>query len=90
MDYLVIRSAGAGMAVLGEYVQPEGSERKAAASAALLGPADPDEMLSATVRVRRLPDTPPLPTAGSWAAVLLAKEPSRPAAVNFVGERAVV
>lgn len=67
------------MAVPEGDVQPGVSERKAVPCAAVLGRTGPDEMLSVAVRVRP-PDMPPLPTAGSWAAVLLAKEPSQAAA----------
>jgi kumamolisin len=37
------------------------SERHLRAGARLVGPADPDEVLSITIRVRRRPDAPPLP-----------------------------
>jgi len=46
----------------------EGSERRPSHGAELLGPADPTEMLSVTVRVRRRFDAPSLPDHEHWMA----------------------
>jgi kumamolisin len=46
----------------------EGSERQPAASARRLGPADPDETVTVTIRVRRRSDAPALPGLDDWAA----------------------
>jgi hypothetical protein len=50
------------------YRRLEGSERRPAHGADLLGPADPAETLSVTVRVRRRRDAPPLPDHAHWMA----------------------
>jgi len=43
------------------YVPLKGSERRPAPHAKLLGPADPSEMFSVTMVLRRRPDGPPMP-----------------------------
>jgi hypothetical protein len=50
------------------YTTLEGSERHPAPDAKRLGPADPAEEFSVTVRVRRRPDAPPLPDHAHWIA----------------------
>lgn len=50
------------------YRPLEGSLKRAAADARLLGPADAAERLSVTARVRRRPDAPPLPDHAHWMA----------------------
>jgi kumamolisin len=50
------------------YQQLEGSERRPAAGAKLLGPADPRERFSVTIVVRRRPDGPALPSPESLAS----------------------
>ena len=44
-----------------DYVALPNSERNVRAGATLRGPADPNETLTVSVRVRRRPDGPPLP-----------------------------
>ena len=50
------------------FVPLEGSERSPSPTASLDGPADPAEVLDATIVLRRRPDGPPLPDAESLAA----------------------
>src|SRR5690349_24503657 len=50
------------------YRRLEGSERLAAPSAKLLGPADKDESFKVTIVVRRRPDGPPLPDTDAFLA----------------------
>jgi len=50
------------------YVIVPGSERVPAPAAALLGPADPTEVIDVTIVVRRRPDGPALPDAAELAA----------------------
>src|SRR5262249_61651419 len=50
------------------YRRIEGSERRAAPGARLVGPADPREVLSVSIRVRRKPEAPRLPDQAYWAA----------------------
>jgi kumamolisin len=50
------------------FVPLEGSERSPSPTASLVGPADPAEVLDATIVLRRRPDGPPLPDAESLAA----------------------
>ncbi|HKD06654.1 MAG TPA: S53 family peptidase [Bryobacteraceae bacterium] len=50
------------------YRALDGSERRPAEGARLLGPADPNEEFSVTVRVRRRPDAPPRPDHAHWMA----------------------
>jgi kumamolisin len=50
------------------YSRLENSARVPAAGARLVGPADPAETLSVTLRVRRRPDAPPLPGPEELAA----------------------
>lgn len=50
------------------YRRLEGTERQPARGARLIGPADPNETLSVTIRVRRRADAPPLPDEEHWAA----------------------
>jgi kumamolisin len=42
------------------YRRLEGSERRPAAGAKLLGPADANEQVSVTITLRRRPDGPPV------------------------------
>lgn len=44
------------------YIQIEGSERKAVSQSKLLGPADSNEMVKVTIVLRRRPDGPSFPT----------------------------
>jgi len=50
------------------YQRLEGSHRVPARGATRVGPADPAETLSVTIRVRRQPGAPPLPDHETWAA----------------------
>ena len=50
------------------YRRIQSSERRPAPGARLVGPADPHEMLTVTVSVRRRPDAPPLTDAAELAA----------------------
>jgi hypothetical protein len=50
------------------YRRLEGSERRPTHGAEFLGPADPAEMLSVTVRIRRRRDARPLPDHAHWMA----------------------
>jgi Pro-kumamolisin, activation domain len=50
------------------YRNIEGSERRPARGARRVGPADPNEKFSFTIRVRRRPDAAPLPDQDYWAA----------------------
>ena len=50
------------------YRRLEGSQRLPARGARRVGPADPAEALSVTIRVRRQPGAPPLPDHDAWAA----------------------
>jgi hypothetical protein len=43
------------------YQRLEGSERRAAAGASLVGPADKAEALTVTITLRRMPGAPELP-----------------------------
>jgi kumamolisin len=57
------------MATIPDGYRPiEGSERRPARGARRVGPADPSEKFSFTIRVRRRPDAPPLPDQKYWAA----------------------
>src|SRR5215469_16571971 len=49
------------------YQRIEGSERRIAPGARLIGPADPNETVSITIIVRRRPDGPPMPDMDYWA-----------------------
>jgi kumamolisin len=53
------------------YSQLKGSERRPGPTARLLGPADPNEIFSATIVLRRRPDGAPTPTAQELARVPL-------------------
>jgi kumamolisin len=55
-------------AIPADYQRLEASERKAVRGARIIGPADPKEVLSVSIRVRRRPDAPPLPNATQRAA----------------------
>ena len=50
------------------YRSIEGSRRCPARGARRVGPADPNEKFSFTIRVRRRPDAAPLPDQDYWAA----------------------
>ena len=50
------------------YRRLKGSERRPAPGFRRIGPADPGETLSVTIRVRRRPDAQPLPDQADWAA----------------------
>ena len=50
------------------YVRLKGSEHKRAKGAQLAGPADPEENITVTLRVRRRPDAPPVPDHAHWVA----------------------
>src|SRR5215475_10742148 len=50
------------------YLRLEGSERRAAQGARLIGPADANEKLSLSIRLRRRPGAPALPDQDYWAA----------------------
>jgi kumamolisin len=49
------------------YQRLEGSERRAAAGASLVGPADQAEALTVTITLRRMPGAPELPDEQYWA-----------------------
>jgi kumamolisin len=49
------------------YQHLDGSERHAASNARLVGPADPAEVLSVTIHLRRRPGAPELPDQQYWA-----------------------
>jgi len=49
------------------YQRLDGSERRAAPGARLAGPADPAEVLSVTIHLRRKPGAPELPDEQYWA-----------------------
>jgi kumamolisin len=55
-------------AIPADYQRLEASERKAVRGARIVGPADPKEVLSVSIRVRRRPDAPALPDATQLAA----------------------
>src|ERR1039458_7074296 len=55
------------MQIPANYHRVEGSERHPAREALLVGPADPNEKLSVTIRVRRRPDGPAVPDMSHWA-----------------------
>jgi len=48
------------------YQRIEGSERRIAPGARLIGPADPNETVSVTIIVRRRPDGSPMPEMDYW------------------------
>jgi hypothetical protein len=48
------------------YVRLEGSQRRPLPGARRVGPADPDETFTVTVRVRRRPGAPAVPDHGHW------------------------
>jgi len=50
------------------YLPIEKSERHAVPNAVRIGPADPAEVFTVSVRVRRRPDAPPLPGMDAWAS----------------------
>src|SRR6202035_654595 len=50
------------------YLPIESTERVPAAGARRVGPADPAEALTVSVRVRRRSDAPPAPTLKDWSA----------------------
>ena len=50
------------------YRSVDGSERRPARGARRVGPADPSEKLSFTIRVRRRPEAAPVPDQNYWAA----------------------
>jgi len=54
------------------YARLEKSERHAVPNATILGPADANEVISVSVRVRRRQDAPPLPGMDHWASVPVA------------------
>src|SRR5262249_33270263 len=45
-----------------------GTERQPAHGARKVGPADPSELLSVSVRLRRRNDAPPIPSLRDWAS----------------------
>src|SRR5271168_2543458 len=49
------------------FIALAGSERRPARGAKRVADADPSELLSVTIRVRRRPDGPPMPTLDDWA-----------------------
>ena len=49
------------------YQRLEGSERRAAAGASLVGPADQAEALTVAITLRRMPGAPELPDEQYWA-----------------------
>ena len=49
------------------YRRVDGSERRSARGARLVGVADPKETLSVSICVRRRPDAPPVPDQTLWA-----------------------
>jgi kumamolisin len=51
------------------YRRIGGSERRVARGAQRLAPADPNEKLSVSIRVRRRPGAPPVPDQSYWAAI---------------------
>jgi kumamolisin len=51
----------------GDYIPLEGSERHPARGARRVGSADPDEIISVSIAVRRRSDSPPLPDQNHWA-----------------------
>jgi kumamolisin len=56
------------------YKRLEMSERKPALGARRVGPADPKEILSVSMRVRRRPDAPALPDMNEWATPVGARK----------------
>ena len=44
-----------------DYIPLEGSERRPSATANHIGPADPNEVFTVTISLRRRPDGPPVP-----------------------------
>ena len=55
------------MPIPSDYRRIEGSERRPARDAHLAGPADPNETLSVTIRLRRRPGSPEPPDMDYWA-----------------------
>jgi kumamolisin len=51
------------------YKPVQGTERAPVPGAKKLGPAEPNEQLTVSIRVRRRPDAPPLPSANDWKSV---------------------
>ena len=49
------------------YIKVGGSERSPRKGATLVGPADPNEPLSLSIRVRRKPGSPPVPDMEYWS-----------------------
>ena len=58
-----------------DYVQLEGSERRPSRTARHIGPADPNEVFSVTISLRRRPDGPPLPDHDYFLKVSPAERP---------------
>src|SRR5271167_4666200 len=50
------------------YRPVKDTERAPAAGARKLGPADPNEVLSVSIRLRRRTDAPPVPSFKEWSA----------------------
>jgi kumamolisin len=57
------------MEIPADHQRLEGSYRRSVHNARLIGAADPEEVLSVIVRVRRRPDAPALPSHEEWAAI---------------------
>ena len=55
------------------YANIEGSERRAVPGAERIGPADPGELISLSILVRRRPDAQPLPDHKYWMAMPAAR-----------------
>jgi hypothetical protein len=70
VDYLIIRSAGAAMAVPGGTFNRRVTRGKLRLARRFPDPLTPTEMLSVTVRVHHPPDTPRFADWGSSAVVL--------------------
>src|SRR5271170_5293691 len=55
------------------YARLEKSERHAVKNASLVGPAEPSEIVTVSIRVRRRPGAPPLPGMDQWASTRFAE-----------------
>ena len=63
MQYIKIRQ----MLLPQNYIKVGGSERSPRKGATLIGPADPNESVSLSIRVRRRPGSPPIPDMEHWS-----------------------
>jgi kumamolisin len=63
------RKEGDMTAVPQGYARLEGSGRRLAKGARLVGSADAHEKIEVSIHIRHRPDSPPLPTQADWAAI---------------------